>query len=220
MVPTNPKKIIFILIFCFLPLSPTKASIIINEIAWMGDTTFYNHEWLELFNDGATSLDLSGWILKTADDKIKISLTGSIPSKGFFLLEKSSDASVKDLPADLIYQGALKNTGEKIQLFNPQNELVDEIDNLAGWVGGDNKTKQTLARANGQWCTSEAIGGTPKATNQCLIKNPEPLLPASSTPATKPIPSNSPLATTSQAPKEIKNVFINEILPSPEGPDT
>ena len=112
MAPTIFKKIIFVLIFCFLPLGSTKASVIINEIAWMGDVTSYNHEWLELFNDGATSFNLNGWILKTADDKIKISLTGSIPSKGFFLLEKSSDASVKDFPADLIYQGALKNTGE------------------------------------------------------------------------------------------------------------
>jgi hypothetical protein len=219
MAPTTLKKIIFVLVFCFLPLGIIRASVIINEIAWMGDTASYNHEWIELFNNEANDISLAGWTLKTADEKIKISLSGLIPAGGFFLLEKSSDASVKDLLADLIYQGSLNNAGEKIQLFNAQKKLADEVDNSASWGAGDNKTKQTMARFNDQWCTSQAVGGTPKATNQCLAKNSETILPATSTPTNESATANL-VATPTQTPKDIKNVFINEVLPSPEGPDT
>ncbi|MEZ4195085.1 MAG: hypothetical protein R3B53_01670 [Candidatus Paceibacterota bacterium] len=44
----------FCLIIILLPL-PTLAAVTINEVAWMGDSTSANHEWIELYNSGDTA---------------------------------------------------------------------------------------------------------------------------------------------------------------------
>ncbi|MDD5146840.1 MAG: lamin tail domain-containing protein, partial [Candidatus Pacebacteria bacterium] len=81
------KRVGFSLVFCFFYFSTAGASMIINEIAWMGDQTSYNHEWIELYNDSQRPITINDWVLKTTDEKIKIDLQGIVPGQGFFLLE-------------------------------------------------------------------------------------------------------------------------------------
>ena len=78
-----------------------------------------------------------------------------------------------DISADLIYTGALSNTGKNLELRDNQGNLIDQVDCSEGWFGGDNATKQTMERKNPQtsgndstnWQTSQSAGGTPKAQN-------------------------------------------------------
>jgi len=58
----------------------------INQVAWSGMKASASDEWIELYNPGVTTVDLSGWSLSDAGD-VHISLTGSIATSGFFLLE-------------------------------------------------------------------------------------------------------------------------------------
>jgi hypothetical protein len=140
--------------------------VVINEIAWMGTAASANNEWLELKNLSNANLDLSGWILNAADGSPKINLSGIIPVGGFFLLERTSDDSVPEVTADLIYAGALGNGGEILELKDGAGNLIDKIDAAAGWPAGDNTAKQTMERkSNGSWQTSSAPDGTPKAVN-------------------------------------------------------
>lgn len=166
-----------------LAASSGVSSVIINEIAWMGTTISANDEWLELFNDTISPITLDGWILKSADEKLKINLKGLIPSKGFYLLERTDDTTVPDITADLIYKGALNNTGEDLKLYDSLNNLIDGVACPAKWIAGDNATKQTMEAFqqaqsdNREWQTSENPGGTPKAQNSSgiiIANNPTP----------------------------------------------
>jgi len=173
-------------------------NVVINEIAWMGTIIDYNDEWIELYNDGEQPIDLSGWILEATDGAPKINLSGSVPAKSYFLLERTDDNSVSDVAADQIYTGAMGNSGENLQLKDASNNIVDAIDASSGWPAGDNATKQTMERTVSGWQTSLNPGGTPKAQNSTgAIAEPSDSI-QSSTQSSEPKPgsatSNPPVA--------------------------
>ncbi len=163
--------IIFIalfLVFGFLTKAETASQhdVLINEIAWMGSTNSATDEWLELFNSTSSPVDISGWVLKTADNKLKINLKGAIPAKGFYLLERTNDDSVPGISADLIYKGDLSNSGQYLLLYDNLGNIIDEVNYATKWPAGDNKTKQTMERVDlASWQTSQSPNGTPKAKN-------------------------------------------------------
>src|SRR4030042_1915778 len=96
--------------FLLLILSNSSAEAVgvsINEIAWMGTLSSYNDEWIELYNGTDQEINLGGWILKTADEGIKINLLGKISQNGFYLLERTGDESVPEIAAAPFYAGAM-----------------------------------------------------------------------------------------------------------------
>lgn len=217
------KIVIIILILFLAPTITLAGDIVINEIAWMGTIASGNDEWIELYNNSDNEINLEGWLLKSSDESIKISLSGKISAQGFFLLERTDDQTVPGISADLIYKGSLANSGENIILTNGQDNIVYQIDCSNGWTAGDNITKQTMERnlsiSSGQagWQNSANPGGTPRETNS--IKQ----MANSETTNGKEIITNSKerianSAETKQV-QEVKNIFINEIMPSPEGSD-
>ncbi|MCK4802849.1 lamin tail domain-containing protein, partial [bacterium] len=118
-----------------LALGASPGDVVINEIAWMGTTCSYYDEWIELYNNSSLSIDLTGWSLKAADGTPDISLVGIIPAKGYFLLERTDDQTIKDLKADQIYTGALENTSEDFQLRDASGNLIDSVpcETNGGW---------------------------------------------------------------------------------------
>ena len=180
-------------VIIFLPSTTSTAlaassDVIINEIAWMGTTVSANDEWLELFNNTTGPIILDGWILKSADEKLKINLKGVISARGFYLLERTDDTTVPNITADLIYKGALSNTGEDLKLYDNLNNLIDGVACSTKWITGDNATKQTMEAFrqaqdnNREWQTSENFGGTPKAQNSSsmiIVNDPTPIAKSS-----------------------------------------
>lgn len=151
------------LLFFALPAF-ARAAVMINEIAWMGTAVSANAEWMELYNSGDASVDLTGWHLIAANGSPSIALAGSIDADGYFLLERTSDASVPDVTADQIYTGALVNTGTTLTLTDSSGNVVDQVIGGANWanVGGDNASKETAQRTSSGWETAIA---TPRAMN-------------------------------------------------------
>ncbi len=160
---------------------PTRR-VIANEVAWMGSSASAADEWIELKNNSQNEIDVSGWQVIDANEEIKIVLGRSdkrgvankkISGNGFYLLERTDDTSLPNVPADYVYTGALSNAGpEGLKLFDAACTLVDEVFANAGgeknaWPGGENATKKTLERnaSDFEWHTSALPGGTPKAEN-------------------------------------------------------
>lgn len=209
---------LFFILFASSIQAAEPLDVVINEIAWMGNAVSYNDEWIELYNNTETEIDLSGWKLA------KIDLSGIIPLNGFYLLERTDDNTVPDIPADQIYTGALGNKGESLALYDGSGNLIDQADCSGGWFGGDNSTKQTMERKNSQspgndstnWGTSQNPGGTPKAKNSLTtnlslsVKTPTQESISLSKPKTQAEPSPITYPT---------GIVINEILPSPDGQD-
>ncbi len=182
----------------------------------MGSTTSPNDEWIELFNNGDTAADLTGWTLKSTDSTPTIKLVNAIPAHEYFLLERKDDNSVPDTAADLIYGNdgpiwALNDTCEKLELQDSENNLIDSIDCVGTkWLAGDKTTKQTrtmerksplaIGDSVDNWQTSENPGGTPKRENSTGYspQKPEENTGQDTTPI-------------------INYILLNELLPDPIG---
>ena len=165
--------------------------VIINEVAWAGTHASANDEWIELHNPGTTSIDLTGWVLSDASD-LRINLTGTITARGYYLLERTDDATVLDIHADQIYSGGLRNDGESLILQGPSGKVIDSA-NLGGgsWPGGNQGARRTMERwggedrrgnwgtftgwgGNGRDAQGKKIQGTPRQPNSVLFPTPVP----------------------------------------------
>jgi len=125
------------------PVSPL--DIAISEIAWMGTTIDNNDEWLELANNTASDIDLSGWRLVSSDGTPDITLSGVLPAHGRYLLERTDDTSTPVL-ADRIYTGSLADVGEVLTLTDNLSNVIDIANAPGAWFAGSNATKATMER--------------------------------------------------------------------------
>lgn len=183
---------IFLLLFFIIGTRIASANIIINEVAWMGTTSSANAEWIELYNTDAGAVTLDGWSLKAADGSPSIALTGVIPASGYFLLERTSDETLPQIVANQIYAGSLGNTGEDLVLRNNENEIVDEVNQSSGWLGGDNTTKQSMQLVNGIWGTGNPSPGTINKETVTASATSTPTISVTSSTTTSPSSENTP----------------------------
>jgi len=110
---------------------------IINEISWGGSLASSSDEWIELFSNSDQPIDLTGWRLIAEDGSPSIVLSGTITANGYFLLERTNDFTVSDIPADIIYTGALSNLGEGLKLLDRSSNTIDQVDfSENGWHAG------------------------------------------------------------------------------------
>ncbi len=215
------KKIILITLLLFPSLiRAEEPHIIINEIAWMGTAVSANDEWLELYNPTGADIDLTGWTLMAVDGSPEINLAGTIQAGGYFLLERTDDDTIPNTTADLIYTGALANSGEHLKLADTSGILIDEINALteSGWPAGDNSTKQTMEKVSTIWQTSPQAGGTPKSANSTTT----PEINEEALPQTDDAnESNTTHAEEQSDSDDLKkqDIIINEVFPNPAGPD-
>lgn len=111
--------------------------VVINEIAWSGTISSTADEWIELKNNTTSTLSLSGWTLRAIDGVPSIVLTGTISPNGYYLLERTDDNAVSDVPADQIFSNGLGDTGESLQLTDPLSNVIDTANNNGGsWPAG------------------------------------------------------------------------------------
>jgi len=167
------KKTKFYLFFCifFVYCVGVLGQVKFSEIAWMGTQNSTYDEWIEIYNDSDSDIDLTGWKIETEDGTPYVELSGVIKSHGYFLLERTDDTSVPEVDADLIYTGSLNNDGEKLYLKSPDGEISDYVDS---WYAGDSVVKATMYRVDfllpgtdeNAWATSQSeysVGlGTPQ----------------------------------------------------------
>lgn len=152
--------------------------VVINEVAWMGAKGRASDEWIELKNINPVPVDISGWEIADKDGQIKLRFQSStLAPGGFYLLERTSDATVAEQPADAIYVGAISNKNEGLRLFDHSCTLVDEVLAVHGsdgksWPAGSEDLYRTMERdPDGRgWHTYGGglfggIYGTPRAEN-------------------------------------------------------
>jgi hypothetical protein len=167
--------------------------VVINEIAWMGTgPSDSSDEWIELYNNTDSAVDLTDWQILKEGEFIKISTSSGttiIPASGFFLLERTA-SDTTSLAEDQIYHGDLRNTGEKLELRNASGTLIDLIDCSSGWFAGTsspyyvsmeridsrgsgatstNWANNNLITRNGISASLSNINGTPKSKNSVSV---------------------------------------------------
>ncbi|MFN2147054.1 MAG: lamin tail domain-containing protein [Anaerolineales bacterium] len=161
-------------------------SILINEIAWAGTVASSSDEWLELYNPGEIAMNVQGWTISDGGD-IQVELEGEIQPGGFYLLERTDDSAVANIPADLTYSGSLSNGGEVLRLVDPMGNLIDVVNGAGGaWPAGDASSRASMERLGGGWGTftsyhglgidanGQPVRGTPRGPNSLLFPTPVP----------------------------------------------
>lgn len=237
---------IFLLAIFFIFLFPNPGdtaennTVVINEISWAGTKANSYDEWLELYNNSDNDIDLTGWKLLAQDNEPTINLTGAIKARGYFLLERTDENTITDITSDQIYNGSLSNSGEKLELKNTNNEIIDSVDCSSGWFAGDNTTKASMERKNptkigsqdnwaanngqvinGKDASNNNIIGTPREKNSVFeegigepLIQPAPVVVSTSTPAQQQqeivTPDGSAIIT-----YQLGDVLINEFVSDP-----
>jgi len=175
--------------------SPTPSApvrVVINEVAWAGTQANASDEWIELYNPGGDPVELTGWALYEGDVRI-IALTGTISAGAYYLVERTDDGTISDIPADLYgsFGGSgLKNlpTGEDLSLRDSGGIIMDSVLCAGGWFAGDSASKATMERKSSEvsgevtdWATNDGsvttgtdaagnpIQGTPKFKNSVTL---------------------------------------------------
>lgn len=141
--------------------------VVLNEIAWMGVSGNQYGEWLELYNDGDTAVSLAGWKLyKDGTSTLVFTFSKAIPAKGFLVLERTTASHPDPLPDIADEAGAFGNggfsnlpAGEHLVLVNAEGQVADALDFSDGWPAGDNDSKKTMQRLQGEWITAAPTPG-------------------------------------------------------------
>ena len=164
--------------------------VVINEVAWMGTSANYRHEWIELHNVTSQTVDLSDWTLGDSGGTF-LTLTGTVHAGGYYLVARYSTTFSGTMPTiDQLHSGNLRDGGEVITLTASGGQVVDTANSEkgydAGWAAGDKDTDHTMERidpaapdTDANWSTNDGltrngfdadenpINGTPKAENSC-----------------------------------------------------
>ncbi|MEW6568079.1 MAG: lamin tail domain-containing protein [Chloroflexota bacterium] len=174
-------------------------TILISEVAWAGTLAYAVDEWIELHNTTDADIDLTGWIL-TDEDDLRLALRGVLPAHGFFLLERTDDTTVADIPADQVYTGSLRDSGESLWLLDPTGAVIDSANAAGGaWPAGGGSAKASMQRLGGDdfpgnWHTftgpdgighdasGNPIAGTPRSPNTFAAPTLTPTLPPTPVP--------------------------------------
>ena len=161
--------------------------VVINEVAWSGTAASYADEWIELYNNTAVTISLAGWQITTIDG-MGLALHGEIAPHGYYLIERTDDNTVSDIPANWIgaFGGSgLNDTGEAITLRDATSAVINTANAPGGaWPAGANNPDFSMERINstapdtpGNWGTNTGdprngldaagnpINGTPKRSN-------------------------------------------------------
>jgi hypothetical protein len=167
------KNYIILLVVFFSWVNIANANVIINEVAWMGNSSNTNAEWIELKGEKGT--DLSNWTISGS-----ISLTipegKKINGDGFFLLgrqpvdKKNIYTYIPNFIPDYTYNGVLVNTGGELILSGTND---DSLSFFSGWPAGNSTTKETMQWNGVKWVTAIPTPGEENVSSSDNNSNEE-----------------------------------------------
>ena len=160
--------------------------VVFNEIMYHpaaeADTT---QEWVELYNQMAVDVDISGWSVKGGIDHTFAE--GTILAGGGYLILAKSPVAFETTygysGAIGPFDGQLSNSGEQIKLVNNAGRLMNRIEynDRGDWPVAADGSGATLAKRASDasskqaqnWTSSVVVGGTPGTENFPAIEPPQ-----------------------------------------------
>jgi hypothetical protein len=151
-------------------LSFVSANVIINEIMYDLNDSDTNREWVELYNNDSSSINISGWKFYEASTKHTLTLIGgsfNLEPWSYALIIQDIDVFIIDNPnaTGNIFDAtfSLSNSGEELSLWNGTNYISNLTYNTTYGANGDGKSLQFY---NNSWC---ACAPTPGKENNCTL---------------------------------------------------
>lgn len=199
--------------------SPT---VVINEVLYDAVGADQGHEWIELYNAGNETTNLSGWRIERAGTQFASVFTfsdGVAITAGEFLLVGESAVTGADASATLVFQNGGSAT-DGIRLVNDDGGVVDVLlydapnaNNLPDEAGIPGASFAPDV-AEGHSLARIPNGADTNASGADFGDSSAPTPKAANVPSEEPTPT--PLPTARSAPL---GVFVSEALPNPVGDD-
>jgi len=110
-------------------LSPLAAAPVINEIHYNNNDNAVADEFIELINPDGVAIDISGWRL-TGGINFTFPAATSIPAGEFLVVAENPATLLAEFGATALgpYSGGLSGSGERINLVDTSNALIDRVD--------------------------------------------------------------------------------------------
>ena len=161
----------------------SKSEIVINEIMYNLEGSDSDREWIEIFNSGTTTVDLTDWKLYDGQSNHKLNITqGSaiISPGGYAIISSGTDKFLADNPsfngAILESSFSLNNSGETLSLKDAKDNIIDQVTYSSSM--GANGDGLSLQKINGDW---RAALPTPGRENKISLNETKEALIASFT---------------------------------------
>lgn len=169
------------MVFSVLPtIASTERSVVMSEIAWAGSADSASDEWIELYNNTSTVIDLTGWTIEDDNGAQIYELIGNIPAHGYFLLESRETAT--SVPADQVRSLSLSNAGDGLVLKDLVANTIDTANSASGtWPAGSNTTHATMERISlttdgnttNNWRTSSETSTATASSGNSIVGSPK-----------------------------------------------
>lgn len=171
--------------------NPCTPVVVINEIMQNPDAVNDGDgEWLELYNPGASPVDIDGWTIEDAGSNSHVINNGGplqIPAGGYLVLGNNGDSATNG-GVNVAYQYSsftLANSDDEVILLDGSGTEVDRVE----YDGGPNFPDPTGAsmqlddpandnNVGANWCEAsnatygDGDFGTPNAANDCSVAPP------------------------------------------------
>lgn len=151
--------------------NPLFANIQLSEVMYSSHDNAKSGDWIELYNQGNSLVDISGWVLSDSDNSIFIvPQPTAIPSKSYLVLceDPQKFSSVYPTNTCIPMNIGLKSSGDFIRLSDQFEYAVDSLQYSVFTPLGivTNGSGRTLIREfpDKTWKYSK-LGGTPEAQN-------------------------------------------------------
>ncbi len=146
--------VLFILFFGFAVRA--HAAVVINEVMYDLSGTDTDREWVEVYNDSSTSIDLSTWKFFEANTNHALSPMGggTVPAGGYAVIAIAPASFESDWPSfsGLLFDSSfsLSNTGETLAIKDSSLNIVDSTtyDPSIGAAGDGNSLQR---ESDGTW---------------------------------------------------------------------
>ena len=153
------------------------STVVFNEIMYHPAVAETSLEWLELYNQMAVNMDLSNWAL-TGGIEFKFPEGTVVAGGGYLVVALNPSALMASTGATNVmgpFTGRLSNSGEKLELRNNNQRLMDEViyGTDGDWPVAADGTGVSLAKRQPNlaslpaenWRMSAQLGGTPSSAN-------------------------------------------------------
>lgn len=178
----NNLTLLFLLFSLVFPTNIFGA-VLINEISPSTNT-----EWVELYNDGESEVNLNGYLLEDGNSSKTddLSLSGTISAKGFLVFTHN--------------EGWLNNGGDSLKLYNNASPaaIIDQYT-----YGTVESTKSVARIPNGSenWQITSSVTNNSSNPNPTAAPTQNPTNQPTTQPTATSTPTSKPLATKTATPK-------------------
>lgn len=166
----------------------SSTNIVINEINYNSHPNYDSEDWIELYNNSKSPIDISEWVIKdeSNDNSFILPHNTILNGEGYIVFCRDTTAFKTIYGNDVRIMGdlgfGLNNSGDQVRVFDRNNYLIDSVlyDDAAPWALEADGKGHTLSLVDplsdnslpSSWKTSLSIG-TPGKKNDFLVTSLE-----------------------------------------------